>query len=67
MSKIKEKYQEYLKGLFKNKLIKEDSFSASSFVNWCENTKPKPSIEKGVWVEISKNNSGLWLSEKLKY
>ena len=67
MSKIKEKYQEYLNDLFRNRLIKEDSFSASSFVNWCENTNKKPLIEKGVWVEIAKNNSGLWLSEKFKH
>lgn len=66
---MKQLHKEYLSEVFKNKLIKQDTFSIHSFVSWVENRDDiqKESITETFNTVIISKYSGLWLKDNLKY
>lgn len=63
--KLRELYKEYQNEVFKNGHIKENTFSALSFIEWVENKNKvvKPRVEKELWLEISSKYNGFWMKD----
>lgn len=60
---IIKKYTEYKDYIFKKSLIKEDTFTLKSFIDWLKEDKKeiKPLIDESLWFEIESKYNGVWI------